>query len=507
MSEKNRLEILLEKKQAVLQSGGKDKIEEQHKSGKLTARERITKLFDAGSFVEIGAFAEKSFSAECFEKQSAAGEGVITGFGTVDERPVYAFFQDFTVLSGSLGVMSAKKIETVLDMAAKAGVPVVAVLDSGGARLQEGAAALNAMAGVFKKMTALSGVVPVISVVAGPCAGIASTICALSDFVFMTEKVSALYTAGPMVFSGMTGKAYTDETVGGARVHGETTGTAHFISENEDECFVKVKKLLSFLPSNNIEEAPAYESEDDLNRRLAAFDEAKPADVREIIAGLADGGDFMETMPLFAAGMVTGFIRLNGWNAGVVANSPGLFIGRDESDKASRFVRFLDAYNMPLLVITDTNGFVLDIEEEYGGLIRHGAKLIFAFAEASVPVINVVVGKAVGSGYAAMCPKALGADIVYAWPDAQISSMEADAAAAVLFSGEIEKSQDPVQKRAELAKFYAEELSSPFEAAKLGVVDDVILPSETRQRVIAALELIVSKREACPSKKHGIMPV
>ena len=326
MSEINRLDILLAKKQAVLQAGGQEKCNEQHKCGKLTARERVSKLFDAGSFVETGAFVEKSFAPAGFEKQSAAGEGVITGFGTIEERPVYAFFQDFTVLGGSFGAMHAQKIINVLDMAAKSGVPVIGVLDSGGARLQEGAASLNAMGAIYKKMAMISGVVPILSVVAGPCAGGAAFFTALSDFVFMTEKISALFTAGPQVFSAATGNEYVPETLGGARVHNETTGNAHFICASEEETFEKVKKLLSFIPANNLEEAPVYECEDDLNRQIAGVDSKKPEDIRSLLKSIADQGDFLEAMPLYATDMVTGFLRLNGWNVGVVANSPEMYI-------------------------------------------------------------------------------------------------------------------------------------------------------------------------------------
>jgi acetyl-CoA carboxylase carboxyltransferase component len=507
MSEINRLEILLAKKQAVLQAGGQEKYDEQHKAGKLTARERVSMLFDADSFVETGAFVEKSFAPAGFEKQSAAGEGVITGFGTIDERPVYAFLQDFTVLGGSFGDMHAQKIIKVMDMAAKNGVPIIGVLDSGGARLQEGAASLNALGAIFKKMSALSGVVPLISVIAGPCAGGAAFMTALSDFVFMTEKISAMFTAGPQVFSASTGTDYIPETLGGARVHNEMTGNAHFICENEKECFSKVKKLLSFIPSNNIEEAPSYECEDDLNRQLAGLDAEKQADIRSLVVSIADLGDFLETMPLFATDMVTGFLRLNGWNVGVIANSSEMYITRDASDKAARFVRFCDAYDIPLLILTDTNGFVLDIKEEHGGLVRHGAKLIFAFGEASVPMINVITGKAIGAGYVAMCCKSLGADIVYAWPDAVVSCMSAEAATNILFSKKITQADNPMQARSDLTEEYLKTYASPWEAAKAGYVDDIIMPSETRQRVIAALELIISKRENRPPKKHGIMPV
>ena len=503
MSENNRLELLLAKKQAALLSGGQEKAEEQHKLGKLTARERIAKLFDAGSFVETHALAQTSAA---FGKQSAPGEGVVTGFGTIEERPVYAFFQDFTVLGGSFGAMHAQKIIHVMDLAAKAGVPVIAVLDSGGARLQEGAASLNAMGAIYKKMAELSGVVPLIAVVAGPCAGGAAFYTALSDFVFMTKKVSAMFTAGPQVFSASAGKDYTAETLGGAQVHAEKTGEAHFICETEDECFEKVKKLLSFIPSNNLEEAPSFECEDDLNRQLAGVDETKP-DIRDLISAVADCGDFMEVMPLFAPDMVTGFMRLNGWNVGVVANAAGMFIGGADSEKAARFVRFCDAFDIPLITFTDTSGFKLDIAEEHGALVRRGAKMIYAFAEAGVPMINVVTGKAIGAGYVAMCCKALGADLVYAWPEAEISCMNADAAAVILFSDKIAAAVDPVQARADLAKEYAGTFASPWEAAKAGYVDDVILPSETRQRLIAALELIISKRESAPAKKHGNMPV
>ena len=442
-----------------------------------------------------------------FEKQSAPGEGVITGFGTVDGRPVYAFFQDFTVLGGSFGVMHAQKILNVLDMAAKNGVPVIGLLDSGGARLQEGAASLNAMGAIYKKMAQISGVVPVLSVVAGPCAGGASFFTALSDFVFVIEKISEMFTAGPQVFSAITGKDYTAQTLGGASVHSEHTGNAHFLCGSEDECFEQIKKLLSFIPSNNLEEAPAYECEDDLNRQLSGLDETNSVDIRNFLASFADNGEFLETMQHFEKSMVTGFLRLNGWNVGIVANADEAYLTINACDKAARFVRFCDAFDIPVITFTDTKGFVLDIHEEQRGLIRHGAKLIYAFGEASVPMINVITGKAIGAGYVAMCCKALGADMVYAWPNAEISPMQPDAAVTILFSDKIKESDNPMQARKDLAKEYSDTIASPWEAAKAGYVDDIIPPSETRQKVIGALELIISKRENKLPKKHGIMPV
>jgi len=499
MSKLDRLNELEAKKQSVLQGGGKEKVDKQHSDGKLTARERISKLLDDKSFIETDAFAELSAAAEGFEAVSAAGEGVVTGYGTINSRPVYVFSQDFTVLGGSLGYMHTQKILKVLDMAGKSGVPVVGILDSAGARLGEGAASLNGLSKIMKKMTTLSGVVPMVSVVAGPCAGTASYLTALSDFVFVVDKIGGIYSAAPAVF----GEDAND--VGGAMVANEKSGLAHFFAQDENTCFAQVKTLMEYLPFNNVEDAPYYDQTDDLNRQLQGLD--SDADTKTIISAIADNGGFLEVQAYYATNIVTGFIRLNGFAVGVVANNAGSALCAEAAEKAARFVRFCDAFNTPVLTLADTPGYEADGEAERKGQVRDASKLVFAYGEASVPMVTVITGKAIGNGFVSMCPKGLGADMVFAWPDAEISCLAAETAANIIMTDELLSADDPVEKRKELAGMYAEKFANPFEAAKQGAIDDIIAPVETRQRVIAGLEMAFGKRELTTPKKHGVMPL
>ena len=507
MNDRNRLHTLNEKRKSVLQAGGPEKLAEQKNKGKLTARERIAKLLDEGSFVEVDTFVQHSSAVEGFDATSAPGEGVVAGYGTIAQRPVYIYSQDYTVLSGSLGAMHAKKIVKVLDAAGKTGVPVIGILDSGGARLSEGTFALNGFGEIFKKLVELSGVVPLISVVAGPCAASAAYIAALTDFVFMVDQIGAMFTAGPQVFSAATGEDLDADSLGGAKLQNEKTGNAQFFCQTEDACYTSVKTLLSFLPSNNVEDLPLSECSDDLNRQLTDFNDAQQYDMRELIKAIADNGVFFETQMYFATNIITGLIRLNGWSVGVVANYPETYINTDAADKAAKFIRFCDAFNIPVVSFTDTPGFVIDIKEENAGLIRHGAKLIYAYAQASVPLLNVITGKAIGTAFIAMSSKTLGADMVMAWPQAEISCLGAEAAANILLVDAIQSADDPVKARAEKIAEYREVFASPWAAAKQGAVDDVIAPAETRQRLAAALEMALGKRVNQTPKKHGVMPL
>jgi methylmalonyl-CoA decarboxylase subunit alpha len=501
MSKLDRLNELEAKKQSVLQGGGKDKIDKQHADKKMTARERISKLLDDKSFIETDAFAELSAAAEGFEAVSAAGEGVVTGYGTINSRPVYVFSQDFTVLSGSLGYMHTQKILKVLDMAGKQGVPVVGILDSAGARLGEGAASLNGLSKIMKKMTTLSGVVPMISIVAGPCAGSASYLTALSDFVFAVDNIGGIYNSSPGVFGEDA------NSVGGAMALNEKSGLAHFFATDENTCFVQVKTLMEYLPFNNVEDAPIYEQTDDLNRPLQGLDTASSVDTKEVITAIADNAQFLEVQAYFSTNVIIGFIRLNGFVTGVVANNGGSFLCAEAAEKAARFIRFCDAYNTPILTLADTQGYAIDADAERNGQVKDGAKLIYAYAEASVPMVTVICGNAIGSGFVSMCPKGLGADMVYAWPDAVISCLPAKTAVDIIMTQDLKKADNPMEKREELNKLYAEKFANPFEAAKQGAIDDIIAPSATRQRVIAGLEMAFGKRDMITPKKHGVMPL
>ncbi len=499
MSEVNGFELLTQKRKSVAAAGGKEKQDAQHSLGKQTARERITKLLDAESFIETDALAQHSNSVAGLKEVSAPGEGVVTGYGTIDGRGVYVFSQDYTVLGGSMGAMHAKKILKILDLAGKTGLPVIAVLDSMGVRLGEGAGALNGFGQVISKLVALSGVVPIITVIGGTCAGTAAYIAPLSDFVFMTKGVSGLFTEAPASFN-KPGKDTDTQAIGGADQHAKKTGLAHFICDSEDDTFYYVKQLLSYLPENNLDEAPFTGGADDPNRQINNYQ--GPYDIREMISSVMDNGVFFETQAFFSANLLTGFARLNGRSVGVVANNSGTKLDGAACRKAASFISFCDAFGMPIITFTDTPGFVSEADLQ-GCVINSGAKLMSAYAQSSVAMINVITGKAIGSGYVAMAPKAFGVDMVFAWPDAVISCLPADAAADILMRGDIASSDEPSKARKEAADTYAKTFASPWEAAKMGFVDEVIFPSETRQRIAGALELAVGKRESALPKKHS----
>ncbi len=512
----SKLDDLQARRSVIEQGGGKDKIEKQHDSGKKTARERLSMLFDEGSFVELDAFVTHRCTEFGMADTKAPGEGVVTGYGTVDGRLVYAYAQDFTVIGGSLGEMHAAKICKVMDMAMKMGAPIVGINDSGGARIQEGIDALKGFGDIFYRNTLASGVIPQICMILGPCAGGAVYSPAICDFVFMVDKTSQMFITGPSVVKSVTGEDVSFDELGGANTHASKSGVATMACNNEEECFQQVKSLLSLLPSNNLEIAPVYECADDLNRlsqnlsTIIPEDAGKSYDIRNIIKEVVDEGDFMELFQDFAQNLVTGFARMNGATVGILANQPKVMAGSldcNSSDKGARFVRFCDSFNIPIITFTDVPGYLPGVAQEHNGIIRHGAKLLYAFSEATVPKINVIVRKAYGGAYIAMNSKHLGADMVFAWPTAEIAVMGPSGAANIIFRKEIADSADPIAARQEKIDEYTEKFANPYIAAARGYVDDVIEPDSTRPRLISALEMLMSKRETRPSKKHGNIPL
>ncbi len=512
----DKIQDLQQRLDSIREGGGKDRIAKQHKAGKLTARERINLLMDEGSFVELDAFVKHRCTEFDMKDTDAPAEGVVTGYGTVEGRLVYAYAQDFTVVGGSLGEMHAKKICKVLDLAMKMGAPVVGINDSGGARIQEGVDALSGYGQIFYRNTIASGVIPQISVIMGPCAGGAVYSPALTDFIFMVEKTSQMFITGPQVIKAVTGEEVSSEALGGAMTHNSISGVAHFISQNEEICIAEIKRLLSYLPSNNLETAPVFEVSDDLNRIEEALNTIipensnKPYDMKDIIAALVDNGEYMEVQPYYAQNIITAFARLNGASIGIIANQPKVLAGCldiNASDKAGRFIRTCDAFNIPILNLIDVPGFLPGTNQEYGGIIRHGAKMLYAYSEATVPIVNVITRKAYGGAYLAMCSKDLGADMVFAWPSAEIAVMGPEGAANIIFKKDIETAENPAQARSEKIQEYKDRFATPYVAASRGFVDDVIEPATTRQRLISAFDMLSSKRETRPSKKHGNLPV
>ncbi len=504
------------RKERLLRGGGEKRIAKQHEAGKKTARERLNLLFDEGSFVEVDAFVETRGIDFDMQNKKIPGDGVITGYGTVDGRLVFASSQDFTVIGGSLGEMHAKKITKVMDMAMKMGAPFISINDSGGARIEEGIDALGGFGDIFFRNTLASGVIPQISVIMGPCAGGAVYSPAITDFVFMVDKTSHMFITGPQVIKAVTGEEVSFDALGGAAAHNTISGVAHFDCPTEEDCFSQIKKLLSFLPDNNLSDPEEILSNDDINRLDADLnaiipdDPNKPYDMMEIITRIADNGEFFEIHKGFAKNIIVGFARIGGKTAGIVANQPKVAAGAldvDASDKAARFIRFCDAFNIPLITFTDVPGYLPGVAQEHSGIIRHGAKLLYAFSEATVPKINVIVRKAYGGAYIAMNSKHLGADMVMAWPTAEIAVMGPDGAANIIFKKEIAESSDPIEFRKQKIQEYRDKFSNPYIAAARGYVDDVIEPATTRQRIASALDMLASKRETRPSKKHGNIPL
>jgi len=513
----NKLEDLRRQKAEIAMGGGQEKIDAQHKKDKLTARERMDILFDKGSFVELDVFVSHRCNNFDMAKTQAPGDGVVTGYGTVDGRLVYAYAQDFTVLGGSLGEYHAEKIVKVQSMALKMGVPVIGLNDSGGARIQEGVNSLSGFGKIFHNNTISSGVIPQISVIMGPCAGGAVYSPAITDFVFMVDQTSQMFITGPQVIKTVTGEDISSEELGGAKTHNSISGVAHFMGKDDEETLAQVRELLSYLPANNLEVAPVVPpTNDDVNRLIPEFNEIIPDnpnkayDVYEIIKKIADDSKFYDVMPHYAKNIVTCYIRMNGSTVGVIANQPKVAAGCldiNASDKAARFVRRCDAFNIPLLTIEDVPGFLPGVDQETGGIIRHGAKLLYAYCEATVPKVTMILRKAYGGAYIAMCNKELGADIVLAWPSAQIAVMGADGAANIVFKNEIKNSDDPIEERKSKVAEYEEKFNNPYRAAEMGYVEDVIEPAQSRQRVISAFDMLESKRETLPPKKHGNIPL
>lgn len=516
MGIKEKIEELKLKKEKLILGGGADSIEKQHKAGKLTARERINLLFDAGSFVEVDAFAETRATDFEMQKKKVSGDGVVTGYGTVYGRTVFVSSQDFTVIGGSLGEMHAKKITKVMDMAMKMGAPFISINDSGGARIQEGIDSLYGFGEIFYRNTMASGVIPQISVIMGPCAGGAVYSPAITDFIFMVEQSSYMFITGPEVIKSVTGEEVSFETLGGADIHNSTSGVAHFKNTNEQECICEIKRLLSFIPDNNMTDGPAYSCQDSLNKMVDELNTIIPDDVnrpynmKEVINKIVDNGDFFEVQEFFAQNIIIGFGRLNGKTVGIIANQPKYMAGVldvNAADKAARFVRFCDAFNIPLVTLSDVPGYLPGVGQEHSGVIRHGAKLLYAFSEATVPKVNIILRKAYGGAYIAMNSKHLGADMVFAWPSAEIAVMGAEGAANIVFRKEISSSADPAEEKKKKIEEYREKFSTPYVAAARGYVDDVIEPSQTRFRLISAIEMLSNKRESRPPKKHGNIPL
>ena len=508
-------EKLLAKREKASLGGGEKATVKQHEKGKLTARERIDKILDPGSFVELDTLVEHRCSNFGMDKTVFPGDGVVTGYGTVEGRIVYVFSQDFTVIGGSLGEAHAKKICKVLDLAVANGAPCVGINDSGGARIQEAVDALSGYGNIFFRNVKASGVVPQLSVIAGPCAGGAVYSPALTDFVYMIDKVGIMHITGPQVIESVTGEKVTSEQIGGARAHNQTSGVAQFYAANEDECYAQVRKTLSFLPSNNLEEPPRRETADDPSRLDMSLREVVPTnpnkgyDVRDVIKKTVDDADFFEVQPLYAMNIVTGFARVGGRVIGIIANQAKVMAGCldiDASCKAARHIRICDSYNIPIVTFEDVPGYLPGLNQEMGGIIKHGAKLLYAYSEATAPKITVVLRKAYGGSYLGMCSKDLGADVVLAWPQAEIAVMGAEGAANIIFRKEIEAAEDKAATRAEKIEEYREAFANPYAAAARGYVDRVILPEETRSALHQALLMTENKKELRPRRKHGVMP-
>ena len=515
MSEENR-KRLQEMRELSRLGGGEKRIQSQHDKGKLTARERIEVLLDKGSFEEIDAFVTHRSSDFGLEKQKILGDGVVTGSGTIDGRLVFVFSQDFTVFGGSLSEAHAEKICKIMDMAMKVGAPVIGLNDSGGARIQEGVVSLGGYADIFLRNTLASGVIPQISAVLGPCAGGAVYSPAITDFVFMVEGTSYMFVTGPNVVKTVTHEEVTSEELGGATTHSSKSGVSHFSSPNEVDALTKIRTLMSFLPLNNADDPPRLVPTDDRNRKEDALETLvpdnpnKPYDMREVITKIVDSGEFLEVHEQYAENILVGFARLDGKPVGIVANQPAVLAGVldiDSSLKGARFVRFCDCFNIPLVVFEDVPGFLPGTDQEWRGIIKHGAKLLYAFAEATVPKVTVITRKAYGGAYDVMNSKHIRGDFNYAWPGAEIAVMGPKGAVEIIFKKEIANADDAEQATEAKVDEYRQKFANPFVAAERGYIDDVISPSETRPRLIRALELLETKVDSNPAKKHGNIPL
>jgi propionyl-CoA carboxylase beta chain len=514
----DRLEELRRRNAEAEAGGGPERRERQHKEGKLSARERIELLLDEGTFEELDKFVTHHCDDFGMEKQKTSGDGFITGFGRIDGRLVYAFAQDFTVFGGSLSEANAQKITKIMDHAMRVGAPIIGLNDSGGARIQEGVMSLAGYAEIFLRNTLASGVIPQISAIMGPCAGGAVYSPAITDFIFMTRETSYMFVTGPDVIKTVTHEEVTKQELGGAMTHNEKSGVAHFVSRDDAECLAMIRELISFLPSNNLDDPPRRVPTDPPDRRdpalnsLVPEDPMKPYDIKDVLHTVVDDADFFEVHEHFAKNIVVGFARLDGRPVGIVANQPAFLAGVldiSASVKGARFVRFCDAFNIPLITFEDVPGFLPGTQQEFGGIIKHGAKLLFAYAEATVPKITVITRKAYGGAYCVMASKHIRTDINYAWPTAEIAVMGPEGAVNIVYKREIEKAPEAEREalRREKIEEFRERLANPYIAAQRGYIDGVIEPADTRMKLITALRSLENKREANPRKKHGNIPL
>ncbi len=511
-----KLAQLTELREAAIHSASETAVEKQHAKGKLTARERIEKLLDPGTFEELDTFVRHRTTEFEMDKNKPWGDAVVTGHGQIDGRPVVVFSQDFTVFGGSLGEVMAEKMCKVMDLAARIGCPVIGINDSGGARIQEGVVSLGAYGDVFVRNVDCSGVIPQISLIMGPCAGGAVYSPAMTDFIFMVKETSHMFITGPDVIKTVTGEEVEFEELGGAMTHNTKSGVAHFASEDEEACLEDARYLISFLPQNNLEPPPRVEPSDDPERMDTALDEVvpdnpnKPYDMRDVVNLIVDDGEFFEVHEHFARNMIVGFSRLNGRPIGVVGNQPAQLAGVldiESSEKAARFVRTCDAFNIPLLTFCDVPGFLPGTDQEWGGIIRHGAKLLYAFTEATVPKLTVVTRKAYGGAYDVMNSKHMLADFNFAWPTAEVAVMGPEGAVNIIYRRDIAESPTPDDRREKLMADYKARFANPYSAAERGYIDDVIVPHETRPKLIRALETLQTKRVPGPKRKHGNIPL
>jgi acetyl-CoA carboxylase carboxyltransferase component len=516
MGTQDKLTELGKMREKALAGGGPKRIESQHEKGKLSARERIALLFDAGTFEEIDPFALHSCTDFGLEKQKFLGDSVVTGSGKINGRDAFAYSQDFTVFGGSLSKIASDKICKIMDIAAKVGAPVIGLLDSGGARIQEGVDSLTGYGNIFTRNTLFSGVIPQISVIMGPCAGGAVYSPAITDFVFMVKGTGQMYITGPAVIKSVTGEEIGFEELGGAMTHATKTGNCHFVADNDQQCLEMVRRLLSFLPQNNRDEPLYVDTGDDperTNEELLTIIPDSPNkvyDMKNIVTRVVDNGDFMEVHGNFARNLIVGFARLGGYGIGVVAQQPSFNAGVidvDASDKGARFVRFCDCFNIPIITFVDVPGYMPGTDQEYRGIIRHGAKFLYAYAEATVPKISVITRKAYGGAYIVMSSKCLRGDINYAWPTAEIAVMGPDGAVNIIFKDTIDKSASPDETRQKLVNEYREKFANPYVAAGRGYLDDVIDPRTTRPKLIKAVKLLKNKVDTNPPKKHGNIPL
>ena len=516
MSTDPKIRKLRELRRQAELAGGQDRIDAQHARGKLTARERIQLLVDPGSFRELDMFVTHRSTGFGLEEKRYLSDSVVTGWGAIDGRLAYVFSQDFTVFGGSLGEVHAEKICKIMDLAAKNGAPVIGLNDSGGARIQEGVVSLGAYANIFLRNTLSSGVIPQISAIMGPCAGGAVYSPAITDFVIMVEESSYMFITGPDVIKAATREEVSFEELGGAKAHNSISGVAHFAAKDEEDCMDIIRRLLSYIPQNNMEDPPLVPSTDDPQRMDEELDTivpdnpTKPYDMRQIIRHVVDEGDFLEVQEHWAQNIIIGFARLNGRSVGIVAQQPAVLAGVldiNASDKAARFVRFCDCFNVPIITFVDVPGFLPGVSQEHGGIIRHGAKLLYAYCEATVPKVTIITRKGYGGAYVVMSSKHIRGDISYAWPSAEIAVMGTEGAVNIIFRKEIAAAEDADAEREKLGEEYRERVAHPYVAASRGYIDDIIEPRETRPRLIEALETLQNKRDRNPPKKHGNIPL